>query len=222
MHKSICYSLTAARTWDIGVSQVMLGRRAWKRQKTLLIYKLSADTASHRSFQLKFFDPFRLWPLGRNSVLTSGINRKLLQECMYQLKRTWDCPLRFPTKEKCISLRTPPFPSTPTNTIKQKDTTCLRIEAVSSISAMKVDTPFSWLSPAPTRARIQSTMVISADSHGTKHPIWAMRTITPVCRMYVDFPPMLGPKEEIFQKNNFKSIIFLQFNSSFKGEQALN
>lgn len=71
--------------------------------------------------------------------------------------------------------------------------THLRIEAVSNISAMNVETPFNWLSPAPTRAKMQSTMDTSADSHGTKHPIWAMRTTTPVWRIYVDLPPMLGP-----------------------------
>lgn len=109
----------------------------------------------------------------------------------------------------------------PQPTIKQKHKTCLRIEAVSSISAMKVDTPFSWLSPAPTRARIQSTMVISADSQGTKHPIWAIRTITPVCLMYVDFPPMFGPKEEFVEKLFLKASS-LQFSSTFKGEQSLN
>lgn len=50
-------------------------------------------------------------------------------------------------------------------------------------------------------------MVISAESHGTKHPIWAIRTMTPVCRIYVDFPPMFGPTEEILQRE-FKTIIF--------------
>ena len=47
---------------------------------------------------------------------------------------------------------------------------------------MKVETPFNWLSPDPTRAKIESVMAISAELHGTKQPSWAIRTITPVCR----------------------------------------
>lgn len=68
-----------------------------------------------------------------------------------------------------------------------------RIIAVSSISAMNVDTPLSWLSPAPTRQRIESKMGSVASVHGTKHPAWAMSEMTPTWRMYVDFPPMFGP-----------------------------
>ena len=44
---------------------------------------------------------------------------------------------------------------------------------------MKVDTPLSWESLAPTRASIQSTMEMVAEEQGTKQPIWAMSTITP-------------------------------------------
>ena len=44
------------------------------------------------------------------------------------------------------------------------------MEAVSNISDMKVETPFNWLSPEPTRAKMQSVMEISADAHGTKQP----------------------------------------------------
>ena len=47
----------------------------------------------------------------------------------------------------------------------------LNIDAVSNISDMNVDTPFNWLSPAPTRASILSTIVTSAESHGTNEPI---------------------------------------------------
>ena len=46
----------------------------------------------------------------------------------------------------------------------------LRMEAVSSISAMKVLTPFCWQSPAPTRAKIASRTEIRAESQGTKQP----------------------------------------------------
>lgn len=90
--------------------------------------------------------------------------------------------------------------------------THLRIEAVSNISAIKVETPFNWLSPAPTRARIQSTMDTSADSHGTKHPICAMRTITPVWRIYVDLPPILGPIKQIVSKSKIINLFLLLIN----------
>lgn len=46
----------------------------------------------------------------------------------------------------------------------------------SNISAMKVDTPFSWLSPAPTRHIMLSTTVTEAELQGTKHPICAIST----------------------------------------------
>lgn len=46
-----------------------------------------------------------------------------------------------------------------------------RMAAVSSISDMKVDTPLTWLSPAPTLARMLSVTLSSAFSHGTKQPI---------------------------------------------------
>lgn len=71
----------------------------------------------------------------------------------------------------------------------------LKILAVSSISAMNVDTPRSWLSPAPTRHNTESKIGICASEQGTKLPVWAMRAMTPTCRMYVLFPPMLGPAE---------------------------
>jgi hypothetical protein len=44
------------------------------------------------------------------------------------------------------------------------------IVAVSSISAMNVDTPFNWLSPAPTRQRIESKTGRVASEQGTKQP----------------------------------------------------
>ena len=57
----------------------------------------------------------------------------------------------------------------------------LRIEAVSSISDMKVETPLSWLSPAPTLARMLSVMQTSAALQGTKQPSCAISTTTPTC-----------------------------------------
>jgi len=83
--------------------------------------------------------------------------------------------------------------------------------AVSSISAMKVDTPFNWLSPAPTLHRMESKIGSLASAQGTKHPICDIKAITPIYhsrvsnttednvkktltwRIYVDFPPMFGP-----------------------------
>ena len=70
-----------------------------------------------------------------------------------------------------------------------------RMAAVSSISDIKVDTPLTWLSPAPTLARTLSITLSSAFSHGTKQPICAIRAITPTWRMNVDLPPIFGPVE---------------------------
>lgn len=61
-------------------------------------------------------------------------------------------------------------------TIKWPAIFTLRIADDSNISAMKVETPFSWLSPAPTRHIILSTTVTEAELQGTKHPICAIRT----------------------------------------------
>lgn len=36
-------------------------------------------------------------------------------------------------------------------------------------------------------------MGMLADAHGTKLPVCAISAITPTCRMYVLFPPILGP-----------------------------
>lgn len=71
-----------------------------------------------------------------------------------------------------------------------------RMAAVSSISDINVDTPFTWLSPAPTLARTLSITLSSALSHGTKQPICAIRAITPTCRINVDFPPIFGPVDK--------------------------
>uniref|UniRef100_A0A0A9FCA3 MUS1 n=1 Tax=Arundo donax TaxID=35708 RepID=A0A0A9FCA3_ARUDO len=68
-----------------------------------------------------------------------------------------------------------------------------KMDAVSSISCIKVDTPRSWQSPAPTRAKIQSLTLTLARSHGTKEPTCAIKTFTPTCLIKVDFPPMFGP-----------------------------
>jgi hypothetical protein len=54
------------------------------------------------------------------------------------------------------------------------------MDATSSISAIKVETPFSCESPAPTRAKMESTMHTEAELQGTKHPIWAISTVTPI------------------------------------------
>ena len=44
------------------------------------------------------------------------------------------------------------------------------IAEASSISAMKVEMPRCWESPAPTLAKTASRTLISADSQGTKLP----------------------------------------------------
>lgn len=54
------------------------------------------------------------------------------------------------------------------------------IFAVSNISAINVDTPLSWLSPAPTLARIQSNTQRLASVQGTKQPVCAIKAITPI------------------------------------------
>jgi len=77
--------------------------------------------------------------------------------------------------------------------ISDEGVAALRIAAVSSISAMKVEMPRSWQSPAPTRAKMASRMAILALAHGTKEPTCAMSTHAPTCRMNVDLPPMFGP-----------------------------
>lgn len=69
----------------------------------------------------------------------------------------------------------------------------LRIALVSSISLMNVLTPLSWLSPAPTRHRIESKIGTDAAWHGTKLPTWARSAIKAVWRMKTDLPPALGP-----------------------------
>ena len=46
-----------------------------------------------------------------------------------------------------------------------------RMNEVSIISAINVDTPLFWQSPEPIRAKIESTILISALVAGTKQPI---------------------------------------------------
>jgi hypothetical protein len=67
-----------------------------------------------------------------------------------------------------------------------KQVVTLRIAAVSNISAMNVETPFNWLSPAPTRHSIESNIGKVASEQGTKQPAWAIRTITPACFWWGD------------------------------------
>ena len=65
--------------------------------------------------------------------------------------------------------------------------------AASFISTMKVDSPKEMLSDAPTRVKTLSTYPIFADLAGTKHPAWAMITMSAVWRKRADLPAMLGP-----------------------------
>ena len=85
-----------------------------------------------------------------------------------------------------------PRPSSSTMT-REAALAPLRMAALSSISAMKVDTPRAWLSPAPTRAKMASRTGITARAQGTQLPTWARSTAMPTWRMKVDLPPMLGP-----------------------------
>ena len=75
-----------------------------------------------------------------------------------------------------------PRPSSSMST-SERSVAPLRMVAVSSISAIKVETPRDWQSPAPTRARIESVTEISAESHGTNEPTCASSTLTPAARM---------------------------------------
>lgn len=63
----------------------------------------------------------------------------------------------------------PPSPPLPLPPTLCPDPT-FRMAAVSSISAMNVDTPRCWQSPAPTRAKMASRTAMRAESHGTKQP----------------------------------------------------
>lgn len=78
-------------------------------------------------------------------------------------------------------------------TTKESFVALLKIALVSNISLMNVLTPFNWLSPAPTRHKMESKIGNSASWQGTNEPIWASKAINPVCRMKTDFPPALGP-----------------------------
>mmetsp|Transcript_70349 Transcript_70349/g.198525 ORF Transcript_70349/g.198525 Transcript_70349/m.198525 type:complete len:201 (+) Transcript_70349:666-1268(+) len=69
----------------------------------------------------------------------------------------------------------------------------LRMQAASSISAMKVEIPRSCMSEAPTRHMTASKIGRTALWQGTKLPIWFSSTMRATDRMYVLFPPMLGP-----------------------------
>ena len=60
---------------------------------------------------------------------------------------------------------------------------CLRIEAISLISTMKVDWPEARSSDAPMRVKTLSTMPIVALFAGTKEPICAISTMSAVWRM---------------------------------------
>ena len=67
------------------------------------------------------------------------------------------------------------------------------MEAVSTISTIKVDRPCERSSEAPTRENILSTTPIFADFAGTNEPICAIIIITAFCRKKVDLPAIFGP-----------------------------
>lgn len=64
---------------------------------------------------------------------------------------------------------------------------------VSTISAMKVESPLICESSAPNLANMASSKEIVACSQGTKLPICAINAETPIDLMYVLLPPMFGP-----------------------------
>ena len=71
------------------------------------------------------------------------------------------------------------------------------MDAVSTISTMKVDCPVYRSSWRPTRVKTRSTSPIVAERAGTKLPIWAISTMSATCLMYVDLPAMLGPVRSV-------------------------
>ena len=58
---------------------------------------------------------------------------------------------------------------------------------------MKVDWPEAMSSWAPMRVKMRSTRPMRAEAAGTNDPIWAMRTISAVCRSQLLLPAMFGP-----------------------------
>ncbi len=58
---------------------------------------------------------------------------------------------------------------------------------------MNVDCPRTRLSLAPTRVNTRSAIPTRARVAGTKLPICAISTISPICRRIVDLPAMFGP-----------------------------
>mmetsp|Transcript_3946 Transcript_3946/g.10646 ORF Transcript_3946/g.10646 Transcript_3946/m.10646 type:complete len:299 (+) Transcript_3946:454-1350(+) len=85
-----------------------------------------------------------------------------------------------------------PRPSSSTMT-RERSVAVFRMHEASSISAMKVEIPRSCMSEAPTRHMIESKTGSVALLHGTKQPTWFRSAIRATERMYVLFPPMLGP-----------------------------
>ena len=82
------------------------------------------------------------------------------------------------------------------------------MQLASSISAMKVDIPFSCASEAPTLVIIASIMGRVAYSQGTKQPICANKTVIAIYLIYVLFPPIFGPVI-ICNNESFLSILQL-------------
>ena len=85
-----------------------------------------------------------------------------------------------------------PRPSS-SNSTRLRSEMLFKMLAASFISTMKVDSPKEMLSDAPTRVKTLSTYPIFADLAGTKHPAWAMITMSAVWRKRADLPAMLGP-----------------------------
>lgn len=73
------------------------------------------------------------------------------------------------------------------------DVAIFNIHDASNISLINVDIPLNYASDAPTLVIIASIIGISADSHGTKHPICAINTHIAIYLIYVLLPPIFGP-----------------------------
>ena len=77
--------------------------------------------------------------------------------------------------------------------IRLRDVACFKICDTSFISSMKVDWPVARSSLAPTRVKIRSTGEMLASFAGMNEPACAISVNKATCRIYVDFPAILGP-----------------------------
>ena len=89
--------------------------------------------------------------------------------------------------------------------------------ASSSISTMKVDWPDEMSSCAPIRVKMRSTRPIRAELAGTNEPIWAMSTMSAVCRNQLLLPAMFGPVRMVMRRSPSSSSA--SFGNELPGRQ---